>query len=65
MGVVVLSLTFAMSLELLDFPPALKILDAHSLWHCATIPVVKMYWDFMLEDALFEIRQGKGKMPLE
>ncbi|KAM8714400.1 hypothetical protein ACLKA7_014519 [Drosophila subpalustris] len=40
----------AMSLELLDFPPILWILDAHSLWHLATVPLVSLYYDFMIED---------------
>ena len=29
----------AMSLELLDFPPLAYVLDAHSLWHFATVPL--------------------------
>ncbi|KAF3921306.1 hypothetical protein ABW21_db0208241 [Orbilia brochopaga] len=34
----------AMSLELLDFPPVLDALDAHALWHAATIlPIMWMY----------------------
>ncbi|XP_022227796.1 post-GPI attachment to proteins factor 3 [Drosophila obscura] len=40
----------AMSLELLDFPPICWILDAHALWHFATVPLVSLYYDFMIED---------------
>ncbi|TDG50174.1 hypothetical protein AWZ03_003390 [Drosophila navojoa] len=40
----------AMSLELLDFPPIFWILDAHSLWHLATVPIVPLYYDFLIED---------------
>jgi len=43
-GLVVLFILFAMSLELLDFPPLYGYLDAHSLWHLATvIPTVIWY----------------------
>ncbi|EDW31387.1 GL11111 [Drosophila persimilis] len=40
----------AMSLELLDFPPICWILDAHALWHFATVPLVSLYYNFMIED---------------
>ncbi|EDX05897.1 GD10418 [Drosophila simulans] len=43
-------MALAMSLELLDFPPILWILDAHALWHLATIPLASLYYDFMIED---------------
>jgi hypothetical protein len=56
MAVCVLSLCAAMSLELLDFPPIWRIFDAHSLWHAATIPVVRIYWDFVTDDAIAESR---------
>jgi len=43
-GVVVVFLLLAMSLELLDFPPIYGHLDAHSLWHLATVfPTVIWY----------------------
>ncbi|XP_017146857.1 post-GPI attachment to proteins factor 3 [Drosophila miranda] len=40
----------AMSLELLDFPPICWILDAHALWHFATVPLVSLYYNFLIED---------------
>ncbi|XP_068143758.1 post-GPI attachment to proteins factor 3 [Drosophila tropicalis] len=40
----------AMSLELFDFPPIFWILDAHALWHLATIPLVSIYYNFMIDD---------------
>nr|CDI55894.1 related to PER1 protein, involved in manganese homeostasis [Melanopsichium pennsylvanicum 4] len=38
-------------LELLDFPPILRILDAHALWHLATVPITKMWYDWLVNDA--------------
>lgn len=43
-GLIVMWLVMAMSLELLDFPPVAGALDAHSLWHAATIlPTIWWY----------------------
>ncbi|WWD18241.1 hypothetical protein CI109_102691 [Kwoniella shandongensis] len=44
--------TMAMSLELLDFSPILRMVDAHSLWHAATIPITLAWWQFMTNDAI-------------
>ncbi|SJX65467.1 related to PER1 protein, involved in manganese homeostasis [Sporisorium reilianum f. sp. reilianum] len=38
-------------LELLDFAPVLRILDAHALWHLATVPITKMWYDWLVSDA--------------
>ncbi|KAL5490653.1 hypothetical protein ACEPAI_5487 [Sanghuangporus weigelae] len=42
----------AMSLELLDFPPIGRVLDAHALWHAATAPIAELWYGFLIEDAL-------------
>jgi post-GPI attachment to proteins factor 3 len=43
-GLAVAWIVLAMSLELLDFPPWLGCLDAHSLWHLGTVaPTVLWY----------------------
>lgn len=43
-GLAVAWIILAMSLELLDFPPWLGCLDAHSLWHLGTVaPTVLWY----------------------
>lgn len=47
---VVLTLA-AMSLEILDFPPYARALDAHALWHAATIPLGMGWWRFLVRDA--------------
>ncbi|EJD06237.1 Per1-like protein [Fomitiporia mediterranea MF3/22] len=44
----------AMSLELLDFPPIGRFLDAHALWHAATVPIAVLWYRFLVADALDE-----------
>ena len=51
-------LTVAMSLELLDFPPLAWALDAHALWHAATIPTMLMWYRFLIADVA--VRRGKA-----
>jgi len=41
------------SLELWDFPPFLFLFDAHSLWHCATIPMYFIIWSFAFAEAKY------------
>ena len=48
----VIVMTAAMSLELLDFAPVARVVDAHSLWHAATIPIALGWWTFMCNDAV-------------
>ncbi|CAE6478843.1 unnamed protein product [Rhizoctonia solani] len=48
----VLLTTLATSLELFDFPPWHRIIDAHALWHLATVPIVPLWYDFLVKDAL-------------
>ncbi|RKO89829.1 Per1-like protein [Blyttiomyces helicus] len=50
----VVGLLAAMALELLDFAPLWGVLDAHSLWHAATVPLVGVYYGFLVEDARWE-----------
>ncbi|CEH19399.1 Predicted membrane protein [Ceraceosorus bombacis] len=49
--VVVGLLVAATSLELLDFPPILRALDAHALWHLATVPLASMWYKWLIDDA--------------
>ncbi|KAI8906444.1 Per1-like protein [Gorgonomyces haynaldii] len=64
-GFVVLYMSAAMSLELLDFPPLWRVFDAHSLWHGATSLIVLFYWDFLMKDSIYEVRRSKGKIALD
>jgi hypothetical protein len=40
----------AMLLEVLDFPPLLWLLDAHALWHAATVPLTYLWYQFVFAD---------------
>lgn len=53
-GVSVVLVTVAMCLEVFDFPPIKQILDAHSLWHAATIPLAPLFYKFLLHDTTLE-----------
>jgi post-GPI attachment to proteins factor 3 len=44
--------TAATFLELFDFPPWWRTVDAHSLWHLATVPLAVLWYDFLINDAL-------------
>jgi hypothetical protein len=43
--------TAATTLELFDFAPWARVLDAHALWHLATAPLAVLWYDFLLTDA--------------
>jgi len=44
--------TAATALEIFDFPPWGRVLDAHALWHFATAPLAVLWYDFLLTDAM-------------
>jgi len=46
--------TAATALELFDFAPWGGIIDAHALWHLATVPIANFWYDFLVQDALDE-----------
>lgn len=48
----VLLMTCATMLELFDFPPWYRVIDAHSLWHLATAPIAGLWYQFLVEDSL-------------
>ena len=47
----VLLMFAAPALELFDFPPLFRLLDAHALWHCATVPLTWWWYHWLVEDA--------------
>jgi hypothetical protein len=51
-GWLVLSTMVAMSLELFDFPPWRRVVDAHALWHLSTVPIAFFWYDFIIQDSL-------------
>ncbi|KAI9254011.1 Per1-like-domain-containing protein [Sporodiniella umbellata] len=58
-GMSVILVSLAMSLEVFDFPPWFGLLDAHSLWHAATIPLAPLFYHFLLKDAHVESSTGR------
>ncbi|KAF7292478.1 Post-GPI attachment to proteins factor 3 [Mycena chlorophos] len=50
-GVIVACMTAASALELFDFAPLLRVIDAHSLWHLATAPIAVAWYTFLIQDA--------------
>ncbi|KZP13810.1 Per1-like protein [Athelia psychrophila] len=48
----VLLTTAATALELFDFPPWGRFIDAHALWHLSTAPIIPFWYDFLVEDSL-------------
>lgn len=50
-AVFVVLTTLATSLELLDFEPWGRVVDAHSLWHAVTVPIGWVWYDFLIKDA--------------
>lgn len=50
--------TAATALELFDFAPWGRVIDAHALWHLATAPIIPLWYDFLVEDALDEGWRG-------
>lgn len=55
---IVLLLTLAASLEVLDFAPLLRALDAHSLWHLSTVWIAAMWYDWIIADAQECVHSG-------
>ncbi|KAJ7765780.1 Per1-like protein [Mycena metata] len=50
-GVFVALTTAATMLELFDFAPFFRVIDAHSLWHLSTAPIAVLWYDFLVQDA--------------
>uniref|UniRef100_A0A2P2KIQ0 Post-GPI attachment to proteins factor 3 n=4 Tax=Rhizophora mucronata TaxID=61149 RepID=A0A2P2KIQ0_RHIMU len=51
--VVVVGAALAVLLEMYDFPPYWGYVDAHALWHAATVPLAYLWWSFVRDDAEF------------
>lgn len=59
MTVAILTLFATALFEVFDFAPYMKVIDAHSLFHLSTIPCVALYWEFLLLDSKWQIRDLK------
>ena len=51
----------AAALEILDFPPVAGYIDAHALWHAATVPLGYLWYSFLADDAAFLARAEREK----
>ncbi|KAJ1983468.1 hypothetical protein H4R34_001265 [Dimargaris verticillata] len=58
----VMLISAAMSLELFDFPPWAGILDAHSLWHASTVPIIYLFYNFLIRDAQWDYKMTRLKL---
>lgn len=57
------AMTSATTLEIFDFPPWWRVIDAHSLWHLSTVPLTFWWYHFLIEDARDPgWRMGKGRV---
>ncbi|KIM30311.1 hypothetical protein M408DRAFT_66610 [Serendipita vermifera MAFF 305830] len=45
------AITLAAGLEIFDFPPWWRVIDAHSLWHLATVPLIGAWYRFLIDDS--------------
>jgi len=50
--------TAATALELLDFAPWKRAVDAHALWHLSTVPITVFWYQFLIQDALDDSWRG-------
>ncbi|THV06924.1 Per1-like protein [Dendrothele bispora CBS 962.96] len=50
-AILVFFTTAATGLELFDFPPFGRMIDAHALWHLSTAPIAVYWYRFLVEDA--------------
>lgn len=55
----VVAVNVCVLLEVLDFPPLAGLLDAHGLWHAATIPLTRLWYAFLALDAAKLQQSGK------
>ena len=46
----------ALSLEILDFAPLAGLLDAHALWHLCTVPLIYVWYRFVLADVTWDMQ---------
>jgi len=46
-------LNVATAFEVFDFPPVAGLLDAHALWHAATVPLAYLFSSFIAGDAVW------------
>lgn len=57
----------AATLEVFDFPPLWDVIDAHAIWHGATIPIILLWYYFYTADATYDLglQQGDSSKSVE
>jgi len=60
-GMIIAWVVLAMSLEVLDFPPIGRFVDAHSLWHLLTVGPTIWWYRFLVKDALDDHQNGESE----
>ncbi|KAG9007385.1 hypothetical protein FRB94_014412 [Tulasnella sp. JGI-2019a] len=60
---IAVGITLASMLELFDFSPWWRVIDAHSLWHLSTVPLMRLWYRFLVEDAM-DPGWTSGRLPL-
>ncbi|QIW94849.1 hypothetical protein AMS68_000367 [Peltaster fructicola] len=60
-GLIVAWIVLAMSLELFDFPPWWRMLDAHALWHLGTVGPTIWWYNFLVKDAQEDLQSQRLK----
>ena len=55
----VMMLDLAVLLELLDFVPIFWIIDAHALWHLATVPIHYYWYRFVTDDCEYLLKNER------
>lgn len=58
-GMIVAWVVLAMSLEVLDFPPIGRFVDAHSLWHLLTVGPTIWWYRFLIKDSQDDRQHGE------
>ncbi|EPY52414.1 GPI-phospholipase A2 activity regulator [Schizosaccharomyces cryophilus OY26] len=58
----VTALMLSASLELFDFSPIANLIDAHSLWHLATVPITYYIYSFVIKSSVYDTIAGSPKL---
>ncbi|EPX73000.1 GPI-phospholipase A2 activity regulator [Schizosaccharomyces octosporus yFS286] len=58
----VTALMLSASLELFDFSPIANLVDAHALWHLATVPITYYIYGFVIKSSLYDLNGTSPKV---
>ena len=49
----IVAVNAALLFEVLDFPAMWRLVDAHALWHAATVPLTGLWYTFIVRDVQY------------